>query len=207
MMAKDEWIQTAMQEYEQVASLCNAQSLLGNAAMSSSSSSSASYIGANGHQDEKEDDADLDPKRLMLELQRRNLDDQLSTYYQEIDTVRKTHSLLKRQLSSIIQDDVDTNQHKDTKDTDGDRHNNLICKRRPSVKVQVFKHHIELSERVIRTIMQSTNGECGILYENGLVRTSSSSSANTSQHEVNVVALAALRASVSQLKEQFGDVK
>ena len=205
MMAKDEWIQTAMQEYEQVASLCNAHSLLGNAVMSSSSSSSASYIDVNGHQEEEEDDADLDPKRLTMELQRRNLHDQLSTYYQEIDTVRKTHSLLKRQLSSI-QDDVETNQHKDTKDTDGDRHNNLICKRRPSAKVQAFKHHIELSERVIRTIMQSTNGECGILYENGLVRTSSSS-ANTSQHEVNVVALAALRASVSQLKEQFGDVK
>ena len=206
MMAKDEWIQTAMQEYEQVASLCNAQSLLGNAVMSSSSSSSASYIDANGHQDEKEDDEDLDPKRLTMELQRRNLHDQLSTYHQEIDTVRKTHSLLKRQLSSI-QDDEETNQHKDTKDTDGDRHDDLICKRRPSAKVQAFKHHIELSERVIRTIMQSTNGECGIVYENGLVRTSSSSSANTSQHEVNVVALAALRASVSQLKEQFGDGK
>lgn len=200
MMAKDEWIQTAMQEYEQVASLCNAQSLLGNAVMSSG------YIDANGHHDEKEDDADLDPKRLTMELQRRNLHDQLSTYHQEIDTVRKTHSLLKRQLSSI-QDDEETNQHKDTKDTDGDRHDDLICKRRPSAKVQAFKHHIELSERVIRTIMQSTNGECGIVYENGLVRTSSSSSANTSQHEVNVVALAALRASVSQLKEQFGDGK
>ena len=200
MMAKDEWIQTAMQEYEQVATLCNAQSLLGNAVMSSG------YIDANGHQEEEEDDADLDPKRLTMELQRRNLHDQLSTYHQEIDTVRKTHSLLKRQLSSIIQDDVETNQHKDTKDTDGDRHDDLICKRRPSAKVQAFKHHIELSERVLRTIMQST-GECGILYENGLVRTSSSSSANTSQHEVNVVALAALRASVSQLKEQFGDGK
>lgn len=206
MMAKDEWIQTAMQEYEQVASLCNEQSLLGNAVMSSSSSSFASYIDANGHQEEEEDDADLDPKRLTMELQRRNLHDQLSTYHQEIDTVRKTHSLLKRQLSSI-QDDEETNQHKDTKDTDGDRHDDLICKRRPSAKVQAFKHHIELSEKVLRTIMQSTNGECGILYENGLVRTSSSSSANTSQHEVNVVALAALRASVSQLKEQFGDGK
>ena len=102
---------------------------------------------------------------------------------------------------------METNQHKDTKDTDGDRHDDLICKRRPSAKVQAFKHHIELSEKVLRTIMQSTNGECGILYENGLVRTSSSSSANTSQHEVNVVALAALRASVSQLKEQFGNGK
>jgi hypothetical protein len=47
--------------------------------------------------------------------------------------------------------------------------------------------------------MQSTPGQCGVLFENGLVRTSSSS-----DHEVNVVALAALRASVSQLKEKNG---
>jgi len=47
------------------------------------------------------------------------------------------------------------------------------------------------------------NGPCGTLFENGIVRTSSSSAAGV-HHEVNVVALASLRASVSRLKANFG---
>ena len=62
-----------------------------------------------------------------------------------------------------------------------------------------FTNHIELSERVTRTIMRSSKTDCGVLFGNGMIRTSSSN-----DHEVNVVALAALRASVSQLKAKFG---
>ena len=55
----DEWIETALEEYEKIASLCNAQSLLGNTV---SSSSSSSTVIDDGH--ENNDGRDLDPKRL-----------------------------------------------------------------------------------------------------------------------------------------------
>ena len=184
--AEQEWIETALQEYEQVASLCNAQSLLGNPAMSSSSSSvvpAADHI--NG--DESSCGA-LDTNRLASQLQQHELHESLSKYYREIDALRKTHASLKAQLASLSKVDGDN----DAKDN--------TTKRRPSPVSEAFSNHIQLSERVIRTVMRSTNtGQCGVLYENGLVRTSSAQ-----DHEVNVVALASLRASLSRLKANFG---
>mmetsp|Transcript_33831 Transcript_33831/g.59381 ORF Transcript_33831/g.59381 Transcript_33831/m.59381 type:complete len:223 (-) Transcript_33831:778-1446(-) len=198
--ATDEWIQTALSEYEQIASLCNAQSLLGNAVAATSSSSAPAVDAHDGrrHGDER----DLDPKSLTMELQRKFLYDKLSGNYQAVDAVRKTHASLKAQLSSIseMQDDNDV---KDLNDGNA----RLTSRRRLplSVVAEVFSRHIELSERVIRTVMMqssphSKNGPCGVLFENGIVRTSSSAGA----HEVNVVALASLRASVSRLKANFG---
>lgn len=187
----DEWIQTSLEEYEKIASLCNAQSLLGNTVTSSSSSSN---IIDDDHENNN-DGRDLDPKRLTLEMQQLILHDHLSNYYEEIDAVRKVHSSLKEQLLSLskMQDSSDTIKHSD---------NNCGNKRNitqtPNI-LEAFSQHLELSERVIRTVMQSAPGQCGVLFENGLVRTSSSS-----DHEVNVVALAALRASVSQLKVKNG---
>ena len=77
---------------------------------------------------------------------------------------------------------------------------------------EAFSRHIELSERVIRTVMmmmmmQSSSarhnnnggGACGVLFENGMVRSSSAGA-----REVNIVALASLRGSVSQLKANCG---
>ena len=188
----DEWIETALEEYEKIASLCNAQSLLGNTV---SSSSSSSTVIDDGH--ENNDGRDLDPKRLTHELQQLILHDHLSNYYQEIDVVRKVHSSLKEQLLSLskMQDFSDSIKYSDN----GSNKRNIIHKHRQTPNIEAFSRHIELSERVIRTVMQSTPGQCGVLFENGLVRTSSSS-----DHEVNVVALAALRASVSQLKEKNG---
>ena len=49
--------------------------------------------------------------------------------------------------------------------------------------------------------MKSSKHDCGILFQNGMIRSSSSSS---NDHEINIVALAALRASISQLKANFG---
>ena len=111
--------------------------------------------------------------------------------------VRKVHSSLKEQLLSLskMQDFSDSIKYSDN----GGNKRNIIHKQRQTPNIEAFSRHIELSERVIRTVMQSTPGQCGVLFENGLVRTSSSS-----DHEVNVVALAALRASVSQLKEKNG---
>lgn len=195
------WIQSSLQEYEQIASLCNAQSLLINAVVALSPSSSAGNDGEIANHDDDDDDGDcdetdnvseLDPKVLKRELQYRNLYDQLSTYYQEIDVVRKTHAALKAQLIHIsnMQDAGHDKQQ---------QHGVLLC---PSPIVEVLTQHIGLSERVIRTVLKSSiGGQCGILFENGIVRTSSSP---VSDHEVNVVALASLRASVSRLKANFG---
>ena len=176
-----DWIQRALHEYEQIASLCNAQSTLSNTAMSSSSTTSTGI---------HDNDNDLDPKKLSERLQHKSLQEQLSNYYKDIDAVRKTHSSLKKQLISIQENDNKTCQ-----DT-----NNNISNKQTSPKIEAFSNHIQLCERVIRTVMMQTSTECGILYANGLVRSTSAD-----QHEINIVALAALRASVSQLKEKFGD--
>ena len=178
-----DWIQRALHEYEQIASLCNAQSTLSNTAMSSSSTTSTGI---------HDNDNDLDPKKLSAQLQQRSLHEQLANYYKEIDAVRRTHSLLKKQLIAIQENDNETDQ---------DTNNNIPTKQyRTSHKIEAFSNHIQLCERVIRTVMMQTSTECGILYANGLVRSTSAD-----QHEINIVALAALRASVSQLKEKFGD--
>ena len=192
----DEWIiQMALKEYEQIASLCNAQSHLGNAVTSASTSFSAPF-------DASSDARDLDPKILTMELQRRSLHDSLSSYYQEIDAVRKTHALLKANLSSLSKILVNEDTDIVAKCDGGERQKST--RRHPRLPVIAFSLHIKLSERVIRTVMQSSspqhnNGLCGVLYENGIVRASSAG-----DHEANIVALASLRASVSQLKANFG---
>ena len=54
-----------------------------------------------GDYEESDNAIELDPKVLKRELQHRNLYDQLSKYYQEIDDVRKTHSAMKAQLMNL----------------------------------------------------------------------------------------------------------
>mmetsp|Transcript_7409 Transcript_7409/g.13757 ORF Transcript_7409/g.13757 Transcript_7409/m.13757 type:complete len:221 (+) Transcript_7409:28-690(+) len=200
--AADEWVQLALREYEQVASLCNAQSLLGNAAAAAPSPTPATD-GRNHDIDDGE--RDLDQIFLTGDLQRKKLHDQLSGYYQALDSVRKTHASLKKQLSSIskLHDDDVAKSH-----DDGSEHRVAAMRRRPpSAVVEALSRHVELTERVIRTVMmqsspQNKNGPCGVLFGNGIVRSSSSAS----DHEVNIVALASLRASVSRLKTSYGGV-
>jgi hypothetical protein len=197
----DEWIQTALVEYEEIASLCNAQSLLGNTAAATS----------NAPRDlDDEISADdygtyIDPKTLTMQLQRKRLLDELSGYYHAIDVVRRTHASLKEQLSKMYDNNIGTK----TFDNDGNNEGPIISRRgrmASPVVVNAFSRHIELSERVIRTVMMQSSsyannsGPCGILFEDGIIRTSSSSA---SGQDVNVVALSSLRASVSQLKVYF----
>lgn len=177
----DKWIQLALSEYEQIASLSNTQSLLGNAAASMSSLPvSRSTDGCASNQNT------YDPQDLAFQMQRRNAHDLLSSYSERIDEVRNTHALLKSKSSSI------TNNN-----------NPNQTKSRPSSLELALADHIELSERVIRTIMRApqpgSDGPCGLFYENGIIR-----NANAYDHENNVVALAALRASVSRLRRNFG---
>ena len=201
------WIQSSLQEYEQIASLCNAQSLLINA-VEVGVPLSPSGGGNHFHDDDGGGDDgggnDLDLTELKRRLHHQNLHDALSRYYQEIDIVRKTHAAMKSELLHIRTEVSDVQTHGS---------NDLVHRRHHDVGsgiVEALNNHIELSERVIRTVMKSSSitGQCGVLFENGIVRTSSSSSTSPDgrigDHEVNVVALASLRASVSRLKANFG---
>ena len=73
-------------------------------------------------------------------------------------------------------------------------------RRTTSAIQEAFSNHIQLSERVIKTIIKTSKTDCGVLFGNGMIRSSSAH-----DHEVNVVALAALRASISRLKAKFGN--
>ncbi|KAL9179358.1 hypothetical protein ACHAXT_008648 [Thalassiosira profunda] len=193
--ADDEWIRTAGVEYERVASLCNAQALLCNAAAAATASSPLPPIVASDDGRGGGGEGEYDPKTLAAEMQRRNLHEALSAYYREIDAARTTHSSLKAQLASLSQrmgDAANSTGHAEG------------CRERTLPVVEAFSKHIELSERVIRTVMRSSSagGPCGALHENGMLRPISAA-----DHEANVVALAALRASVSGLKAKFGTGK
>jgi hypothetical protein len=139
----------------------------------------------------------IDTRELSTEIQRRDLYNTLSEYYNGICAVRKTHSSLKAKARSMCEGDCSYENISQPQ--------TILRRRRTSPMSEAFKHHIQLSERVIRTVMQSTSsyngtaGSCGVLHENGIVRTSSAG-----DHEMNVVALASLRASVSRLKAEFG---
>jgi hypothetical protein len=190
----DEWIQEALYEYEQIANLCNEQSHLGNASLSIPPPSSlpASDDGPN------QQSIEFDPKTLETAMKYNQLVDHLSNYSEAIDSVRHTHVRLKSKLLSVISNGED----KDAIKTPIKNKNNpglIIPRRTTSAIEEAFSNHIDLSERVIRTVMKSSKTDCGVLFGNGMIR---SSSAN--DHEVNVVTLAALRASISQLKSNFG---
>ncbi len=191
----DEWMDLALLEYEQVANLSNAQSLLGNAAISMSSTS-ISLSSPLDNPSEFSANSGVDSNSIDATIQRQNLYDKVSGYYESINAVRKTHTLMKKKL--LASSSQQRSQHENERQVA----NNINLRRRPPLVQEAFTRHLELSERVIRTIMQSSkhnNGSCGVLFENGIVRTSS-----TRDHEVNVVALASLRASVSKLKAEFG---
>ena len=114
-----------------------------------------------------------DPKVLLGQMRHGNVDELLSSYSDRIDDVRKTHAQLKLPWW--------TNSH-------------------PGVVMdRSLTHHMELSERVIHTVMRTSSGPCGLFYENGLIRPSSAN-----DHETTIVALAALRASISRIQREFG---
>ena len=192
----NEWIEEALYEYEQIANLCNEQSYLGNASLSILPPSPSSP-----HESDATSSL-FDPKILENKMKYNQLVDHLSSYSSSIDSVRNTHLRLKSKLMSLSNHDnkaiiasATTKQDQSTSSTSG------RGRRASSAMEDAFSKHIELSERVIRTIMKSSKYDCGILFQNGMIRSSSSSS---NDHEINIVALAALRASISQLKANFG---
>ncbi len=193
----NEWIEEALYEYEQIANLCNEQSYLGNASLSVLPPSPSSP-----HESDASSSL-FDPKLLENKMKYNQLVDHLSSYSSSIDSVRNTHLRLKSKLMSLSNHDnkaiiasAATKQDKQSTSSASAR-----GRRASSAMEDAFSNHIELSERVIRTIMKSSKHDCGVLFQNGMIRSSSSSS---NDHEINIVALAALRASISQLKAHFG---
>mmetsp|Transcript_1492 Transcript_1492/g.3563 ORF Transcript_1492/g.3563 Transcript_1492/m.3563 type:complete len:193 (-) Transcript_1492:725-1303(-) len=189
---EEEWetvTKIAEAEYEQVATLCNLQSSLSKAV--DIVQRDVTHAAA--------------PDRRMASLQGSDLKafemyNQLDLYHQQIDKVRKTHSSIKAKLafmkgvpSVTVREDLPSSEHA--------RPDSILPRRRQrdSPRALALAKHVEMSERVICTIMRvsnNTSGPCGVLFENGLVRTASV----TADHEANVVALAALRASAARLK-------
>ena len=201
----EEWIQEAFYEYELIANLCNEQSYLGNASLSippplSSLPDPEASIDATTT-------SSFDVKMLEATIKHNQLVDHLSTYSQAIDSVRNTHVRLKSKLMLLSNGNDEAIVVKKNKAKQEELlPSPTTTRRRTSSAIEeAFSNHIKLSERVIRTVMKSskTSAECGVLFQNGMIRTSSSS-ARSNDHEVNVVALASLRASISQLKSNFG---
>ena len=195
----NEWIEEALYEYEQIANLCNEQSYLGNASLSVIPPSPSSPHDP----DETTASSLFDPKILENKMKYNQLVDHLSSYSSSIDSVRNAHLRLKSKLISLSNHEnkaitASTATKQDKQSISSTLGNG---RRASSATEDAFSKHIELSERVIRSIMKSSKHDCGILFQNGMIRPSSSSS---NDHEINIVALAALRASISQLKANFG---
>ena len=193
------WIRDALREYEQVAALCNAQSLLANAAAALASSSSSSSSSNSSHparrppppdRADRRDECDAAPRTLDAELRRRDLHASFADYHAAIDDVRRTHASLRARLASCR--GARGEKRRDVRDGDddgepggGDRSPRRRRRRRPSSASaeEAFARHVELAERAIRTAMRAPpphredggagpgrrGGRCGASFENGIV--------------------------------------
>lgn len=217
---QEEWKLDALREYELIAVLCNAQSILVDAVALSSSLlgvSRSNTITSN------EDGASL--QILTSTLQQRKVTESLAAYYEAIDNVRTVHVSLKARLSLLSSSNSSSDssnavslqkQHnKSSNDGDINSNNNIggdekkvYIQQQPQRQRRIasntpnneFVLHCELVERVIRTVMRKSspsncNTNCfGVLYTNGIINIP-----NQMEYETNIVALAAVRASLSQL--------
>ncbi len=66
--------------------------------------------------------------------------------------------------------------------------------------LEAMKGHLELSERSLRTCASSTSRGVGPLHENGLIK-NLTGNGDEDWHEIRIVTLVALRASISKLKD------
>ena len=194
-MEEEEWetvTKIAETEYEQVANLCNLQSSLAKAVDVVQRDATRAAAFARRISDR--------PSLLGSDLNEHEMYSHLDLYHQQIDKVRRTHSSIKAKLASMK--GVPSVTVREDRSSERERSDSILPRSRrqhDSPRVLAFAKHVELSERVISTIMRASNntpGPCGVLFENGLVRTSSV----TVDHEANIVALAALRASATRLK-------
>ena len=208
-LRREEWKHDALREYELIAVLCNAQSVLVDAVASSSSSSLMLGVSRSNTTTSNEDNTSL--QMLTSALQQRKVTESLAAYYEAIDNVRTVHASLKARLSLLSSVKL---HHKSSNDDSNS--NNIIGIEENGVYIQQqrqrqrrstsntpnneFMLHTQLVERVIRTVMRMSSppnnqSNCvGVLYTNGIIDIPSQN-----EYETNIVALAAVRASLSQL--------
>jgi hypothetical protein len=199
---------------------------------SSSSSSSSSYSSPSSDRRENYDDRDNyndncdsrdmgrneahSLRHLSNDMRRHEISGCVANYHRAINDVRTTHASLKSRLGSHrvrggrhdSNDDGDGGAVVGGKYFDGGRTRTRRRARRPSSnegasRGEAFARHIELAERVIRTVMgsSSSGGMCGALHEDGIL---DASSANDRRHDASIVALSSLRASISRLTVEYG---
>lgn len=207
-LRREEWKHDALREYELIAVLCNAQSVLVDA-VASSSSSSLLGVSRSNTTTSNEDNTSL--QMLTSALQQRKVTESLAAYYEAIDNVRTVHASLKARLSllsSVKLHHKSSNDDSNSNNIIGIEENGVYIQQQPQRQRRLtsntpnneFMLHTQLVERVIRTVMRMSSppnnqSNCvGVLYTNGIIDIPSQN-----EYETNVVALAAVRASLSQL--------
>jgi hypothetical protein len=230
-LLREEWKHDALREYELIAALCNAQSILVDAvALSSSSSYSLLGVSRSSTTNNSNED-DTSSQMLTSTLQQRKVTESLAAYYEAIDNVRTVHASLKARLSLLSSSGSSSSvrsnyavilrkQHQKSSNDDRKINSNSRSGEENKVYFQQqqqqqqqrrlasntpnneFVLHSQLVERVLRTVMRMTsppnnlnvNRSVGVLYTNGIIDIPSQN-----EYETNIVALAAVRASLSQL--------
>lgn len=72
-----------------------------------------------------------------------------------------------------------------------------------SFRRKLVFEHMELSKRVLTTCASSSSSGYGPLHENGLLKNLTGVTKDVNWHEIRVVALVSLRASIQRLKREF----
>jgi hypothetical protein len=230
-LLREEWKHDALREYELIAALCNAQSILVEAVALSSSSSSLLGVSRSSTTNYSNED-DTSSQILTNTLQQRKVTESLAAYYEAIHNVRTAHASLKARLSLLSSSgssssDVSSNyavilrkQHQKSSNYDskiksnsrsGEENKGYFQQQQQQQQQRrlasntpnnEFVLHSQLVERVLRTVMRmssppnnlNVNRSVGVLYTNGIIDIPSQN-----EYETNIVALAAVRASLSQL--------
>jgi hypothetical protein len=221
-LLREEWKHDALREYELIAALCNAQSILADAVVlsSSSSSSSSSLLGVSrSSTTNNSNEDDTSSQMLTRILQQRKVTESLAAYYEAIDNVRTVHASLKARLSLLSSSGSSSSsdssnyavilrkQHQKSSNDDGNSNSrsgeeNKVHFQPQNTPNNEFVLHSQLVERVLRTVMRmsslpnnlNVNRSVGVLYTYGIIDIPSQN-----EYETNIVALAAVRASLSQL--------
>ena len=170
-----EWIRLALLEYDQIARLRNSQLRLANSASPSSSAVAPIFDLRHYSYDNHYDDGVIDERkfeshsaqRLSGMMARRDVSTCVARYHRAIRDVGTTHATLMARLHGSHrartrgQDDVANDD--DADDYGGTTRTRMRARRASSShcasarRCESFTRHVELAERVIRTVMGCTN--------------------------------------------------
>ena len=145
--------------------------------------------------------------RITTTFQRSELPFAASHMFEQIEAVRDAHAYLLDSLDDVVEaiNEADSevacleSKTSSSTSTIPGRHN--ARQRRLLKKHAALKAHTELSQRVVKTICSSGVGQ-PIIYPNGMLATDGTGEdGKTTQHQQRIVAMAALRASIAEVKE------